>query len=81
VARPEVIVYDSLAMVLLDTQPTAVDVLRAFRYDAPYLFLGAAFITVGMVAIGFCALRRRFDSLLVWLGVFAGLYGLSLIHI
>ena len=77
-ARPEVIVYDSLAMVLLDTQPTAVDVLRAFRYDAPYLFLGAAFITVGMVAIGFCALRRRFDSLLVWLGVFAGLYGLRM---
>ena len=65
-------------MVLIDTQLTAGQVLHAFDRDAPYLFLGAAFITVGCVSIGFCALRRRFDALLVWMGIFAGLYGLRL---
>ncbi len=62
-------------MVLIDTQLTANEVLRAFHRDEPYLFLGAAFITVGFVSIAFCALRRRFDALLVWLGIFAALYG------
>jgi sigma-B regulation protein RsbU (phosphoserine phosphatase) len=65
-------------MVLIDTQLTAGQVLHAFDRDAPYLFLGAAFITVGLVSIGFCALRRRFDALLVWMAIFAGLYGLRL---
>jgi sigma-B regulation protein RsbU (phosphoserine phosphatase) len=65
-------------MVLIDTQLTAGQVLHAFDRDAPYLFLGAAFITVGFVSIGFCALRRRFDALLVWMAIFAGLYGLRL---
>jgi sigma-B regulation protein RsbU (phosphoserine phosphatase) len=65
-------------MVLIDTQLTAGQVLHDFHLDAPYLFLGAAFITVGVVAIGFCALRRRFDALLVWMAIFAGLYGFRL---
>ena len=65
-------------MVLIDTQLTAGQVLHAFDRDAPYLFLGAAFITVGFVSLGFCALRRRFDALLVWMAIFAGLYGLRL---
>ena len=65
-------------MVLFDTQLTAGQVLHAFDRDVPYLFLGAAFITVGFVSIGFCALRRRFDALLVWMAVFAGLYGVRL---
>jgi sigma-B regulation protein RsbU (phosphoserine phosphatase) len=65
-------------MVLFDAQPTASQVLHAFDRDAPYLFLGAAFITVGFVSIGFCALRRRFDALLVWMAIFAGLYGMRL---
>jgi len=65
-------------MVLIDTQLTAGQVLHAFDRDAPYLFLGAAFITVGFVSIGFCALRRRFDALLVWMAIFAGLYGIRL---
>jgi sigma-B regulation protein RsbU (phosphoserine phosphatase) len=65
-------------MVLIEAQRTASDVLRAFQYDEPYLFLGSAFITVGIVSIAFCALRRRWDALLVWLGVFAAIYGLRM---
>ncbi|MGA2848886.1 MAG: PP2C family protein-serine/threonine phosphatase [Terracidiphilus sp.] len=65
-------------MVLIDTQLTAGQVLHAFDRDAPYLFLGAAFITVGFVSIAYCALRRRFDALLVWMAIFAGLYGVRL---
>jgi len=65
-------------MVLIEAQLTAGQVLHAFDRDAPYLFLGAAFITVGFVSIGYCALRRRFDALLVWMAIFAGLYGLRL---
>jgi sigma-B regulation protein RsbU (phosphoserine phosphatase) len=62
-------------MILIDTPLTASEVLRTFHSDEPYLFLGAAFTTVGLVSIGFCILRRRFDALLVWLAVFAYLYG------
>jgi phosphoserine phosphatase RsbU/P len=65
-------------MVLIETPTTASQVLRAFDHDAPYLFLGSAFMTVGIVSIGFCALRRRFDALLVWMAIFAGLYGMRL---
>ena len=64
-----------MAMVWLDTQLSANEVLRTFHRDEPYLFLGAAFSTVGIVSGAFCLLRRRFDPLLVWLGVFAFLYG------
>jgi sigma-B regulation protein RsbU (phosphoserine phosphatase) len=67
--------YHSLAMILVDTQYTAAEVLRAFHHDEPYLFLGAAFTTISILSIGFCALRRRFDPLLVWMAVFAYLYG------
>ena len=62
-------------MVLVETQLTASEVLRAFHHDEPYLFLGAAFTTVGIVAVAFCVLRRRFDALLVWMAIFAILYG------
>lgn len=65
-------------MVLIDAQLTADRVLRAFHHDEPYLFLGAALITVGAVSAALCILRRRFDALLVWLAIFAGLYGLRL---
>jgi len=68
-------VYHSLGMILLDTQLTASEVLRAFHHDEPYLFLGSAFTTVGFVSIGYCVLRRRFDALLVWMAIFASLYG------
>ena len=62
-------------MLLADTQLTANEVLRVFHRDEPYLFLGAAFTTIGVTMIAFCAVRRRFDPLLVWLAIFAHLYG------
>jgi phosphoserine phosphatase RsbU/P len=62
-------------MLVADTQLTASEVLRAFHHDEPLLFLGAAFTTVGLVAIALCVLRRRFDALLVWLAIFSALYG------
>lgn len=62
-------------MVLIDTQLSASEVLRAFHHDEPYLILGAAFSTVAIVAIGYCVLRRRFDALVIWMAIFAYLYG------
>ena len=62
----------------MDAQFTGGEVLRAFHHDAPSLFLGAAFIAVGMISAAFCILRRRFDALLVWLALFAGVYGVRL---
>src|SRR3954447_8512856 len=38
-------------MCLMDTQLTASEVLRAFHRDEPYLFLGSAFTTLGVVSI------------------------------
>jgi phosphoserine phosphatase RsbU/P len=57
---------------------SAEEVLTAFRRDAPYLFLGAAFAAVGMVSAAFAVLRRQRDSLLICFALFAGLYGLRL---
>ena len=65
-------------MVQLDAQITAGEVLQAFHHDEPYLFLGSAFIAAGVVSIALCVLRKRFDALLLWLGIFAGLYGVRL---
>lgn len=62
-------------MLLIDAQLSASEVLRTFHQDEPALFLGSAFTTVGLVTVAFCLLRRRFDALLIWLGVFAFLYG------
>jgi sigma-B regulation protein RsbU (phosphoserine phosphatase) len=62
-------------MLLADTQLSASDVLRIVHHDEPALFLGSAFMTVGIVTGAFCLLRRRLDELLLWLGVFAFLYG------
>ena len=50
-------------------------VLRAFHRDEPYLFLGAAFTTVGLLALIFPLVRRKFDALLIYFGLFAFLYG------
>ena len=60
---------------LMDSQLTADEVLRAYHRDAPFLFLSAAFITVGVIAAAFCLIRRRFDPLLIFLAMFAYLYG------
>ena len=62
-------------MFALEAQLTAGEVLRAFHHDEPKLILGAAFTTVAVIAIGICVIRRRFDPLLVWLAIFAHLYG------
>ena len=62
-------------MCLLDTPMTASEVLHIFHVDEPFLFLGAAFTTVALLCAGFSIVRRRFDALLVWLAVFALLYG------
>jgi sigma-B regulation protein RsbU (phosphoserine phosphatase) len=67
--------YHPVAMCVIETELTATEVLRAFHRDEPYLFLGSAFTTVGLVSIGYCIMRRRFDALLVWLAIFAHLYG------
>ena len=62
-------------MYLADPQMTASQVLRIFHRDAPYLFLGAAFTTFGLVSGAFAFLGRKFDAMLLWLAVFAILYG------
>lgn len=62
-------------MFLAEAKLSASEVLRIFHQDEPALFLGSAFTTVGIVTGAFCLLRRRFDALLIWLGVFAFFYG------
>src|SRR5215467_6159456 len=62
-------------MLLVDSPLTASQVLHAFHRDEIFLFLGAAFTTVGLVISGFLIIRRRFDALLFWLAIFAILYG------
>ncbi len=57
---------------------SAEEVLTAFRRDAPYLFLGAAFAAVGMVSAAFAVLRRQRDSLLICFALFAALVRASL---
>ena len=59
-------------------QLTAEHVLRVFRHDELYLFLGAAFITLGLISAAFSILRRKFDAMLLWLALFSILYGLRL---
>ena len=54
---------------------TASQVLRVFHRDEAYLFLGAAFTTVGIVSAAFSWLRRKWDPLLFWFALFAVLYG------
>lgn len=67
--------YHPVAMCLIDMPLTATEVLRVFHRDEPYLILGSAFTTVGVVSIVYCVIRRRFDPLLVWMAIFAHLYG------
>lgn len=59
-------------------QLTADEVLRTFLHDEITLFLGASFATVGLIAMMILAIRRRFEPLLFWLGLFAILYGCRL---
>jgi sigma-B regulation protein RsbU (phosphoserine phosphatase) len=62
-------------MPVVDPHITASDLLRVFHRDEPYLFLGAAFTTVAIVAAAFSFLRRKLDSLTIYFALFAFLYG------
>ncbi len=62
-------------MPAVDPQVTASELLRVFHHDEPYLFLGAAFTTVAILAAAFAFLRRKVDSLAVYFALFAFLYG------
>jgi sigma-B regulation protein RsbU (phosphoserine phosphatase) len=62
-------------MCLIDSPLTTNDVLRIFHRDEPFLFLGAAFTTIGILCAAFSLLRRRLDAMLLWLAAFAFLYG------
>ena len=48
------------------------------RQDGFYLFLGAAFTTLGLAAAAFAFLGRKFNAIFFWLSLFAVLYGLRL---
>ena len=61
-----------------DPQLTAGQVLRTFQHDELYLFLGAAFTSVGLISMAFAFLSRKFDAVLFWLALFAILYGTRL---
>jgi sigma-B regulation protein RsbU (phosphoserine phosphatase) len=62
-----------------DPQLTASEVLRVFHSDEPYLFLGIAFITTGILAAAFALLRRKVDPLLIYFALFAFFYGQRLL--
>ena len=62
-------------MPAVDPQITASELLRIFHRDEPYLFLGAAFTTVTILAAAFSFLRRKVDSLSIYFALFAFLYG------
>ena len=62
-----------------DPQLTASEVLRVFHRDEPYLFLGIAFTTTGLLAAAFAVLRRKVDPLLIYFALFAFFYGQRLI--
>jgi phosphoserine phosphatase RsbU/P len=57
---------------------TADQVLRTFRHDAPSLLFGAMIMAVGLVSVAFSEIRRKHDPVLIYLAVFAGLYGLRM---
>jgi phosphoserine phosphatase RsbU/P len=65
-------------MTLLQADVPSAAVVRAFVHDSPYLFLGSAFMGVGLVAAAFTAVRRKFDPLFIYFALFAILYGLRL---
>jgi sigma-B regulation protein RsbU (phosphoserine phosphatase) len=65
-------------MFTVDPRITVNQILQALVSDGIYFFLGAAFVTVGMVTAAVLFLRRRFDTLLVCLTLFATLDGIRL---
>ena len=65
-------------MAFLQAEVSSAEVVRAFLHDSPYLFLGSAFMGVGLVAAAFTAVRRKLDPLFIYFALFAILYGLRL---
>ncbi len=61
-----------------DPRITVNQLLHALLSDGIYLFLGAAFVTVGMLTAAMLFLRRKFDILLACLALFATLDGIRL---
>lgn len=62
-------------MLAVDPQITASELLRIFHHDEAYLFLGAAFTTVAILAAAFSVLRRKLDPVAIYFALFAFLYG------
>ena len=50
---------------------SADQVLQAFRHDAPSLLFGAIILAVRLVSAAFPAVRRKYDRLLIYLGLLA----------
>jgi sigma-B regulation protein RsbU (phosphoserine phosphatase) len=65
-------------MSLTAAEMSYAELLRTFQRDAPYLFLGAAFVAVGVVSAMYVAIRRKIDLLLIDFALFAFFYGLRL---
>lgn len=62
----------------MDTHLSGNEVLNVVRSDELRLFVAAASVTAGLVAIGFSFVRRRFDRLLSFFAWFAAQYGVRL---
>ncbi|MGA3224557.1 MAG: PP2C family protein-serine/threonine phosphatase [Acidobacteriaceae bacterium] len=62
-------------MCVIDQPLTASQVLQTFHHDGLYLFLGAAFTSLGVATAAFAFLGRKFNAMLFWLALFAILYG------
>lgn len=58
-------------MSVVDPQITASELLRIFHRDEPYLFMGAAFTTVAILAAAFSFLRRKVDSLTIYFALYS----------
>jgi phosphoserine phosphatase RsbU/P len=70
------LIHVSSARMYVSDQPlTASQVLQTFHHDALYLFLGAAFTSLGLASAAFAFLGRKFNAMLFWLALFAILYG------
>ena len=52
-------------MYAADPQLTTSQVLRTFHHDELYLFLGAAFTTLGLMSAAFSFLQRKFDAIAI----------------
>jgi len=65
-------------MYAIASELTANQVLQAFHRDAPFLFLGAVIVAVGLIAAAFSVIRRKLDPVLIYFALFAILYGLRM---